>query len=114
MKQVHLTLIETTCGKDDRTIATVRATKYGKQAELQFVGETEKRRFLLSWYQQTQRFVLPRLIQHAPPKHAADDADFFAIDDFVRIVGILAMDTDFVARQAEAVVIGDFIRPRSA
>ena len=45
MKQVHLTLIETTCGKDDRTIATVRATKHGKQAELQFVGETEKRRF---------------------------------------------------------------------
>ena len=45
MKQVHLTLIETTCGKDDRTIATVRATKHGKQAELQFVGETGKRRF---------------------------------------------------------------------
>ena len=45
MKQVHLTLIETTYGKDDRTIATVRATKHGKQAELQFVGETEKRRF---------------------------------------------------------------------
>ena len=45
MKQVHLTLIETTYGKEDRTIATVRATKHGKQAELQFVGEMEKRRF---------------------------------------------------------------------
>lgn len=37
-KQVHLTLVEHSFGKNDRTIATVRGTKHGKQAELAFIG----------------------------------------------------------------------------
>lgn len=38
MKEVKLTLVEHTQGKEDQTIAYVKATKHGKQAELRFIG----------------------------------------------------------------------------
>ena len=38
MKEVKLTLVEHTRGKEDQTIAHVKATKHGKQAELRFIG----------------------------------------------------------------------------
>ena len=39
MKEVKLTLVEHTRGEADNTIAYVKATKYGKQAELRFIGD---------------------------------------------------------------------------
>ena len=38
MEEVKLTLVEHTQGKEDQTIAYVKATKHGKQAELRFIG----------------------------------------------------------------------------
>ena len=45
MKEVKLTLVEHTQGKEDQTIAYVKATKHGKQAELRFIGGDEVMKF---------------------------------------------------------------------
>lgn len=45
MKEVKLTLVEHTRGKEDQTIAYVKATKHGKQAELRFTGRKEVMKF---------------------------------------------------------------------
>ena len=45
MKEVKLTLVEHTRGKEDQTIAYVKATKHGKQAELRFIGGDEVMKF---------------------------------------------------------------------
>ncbi len=45
MKEVKLTLVEHTLGKEDQTIAYVKATKHGKQAELRFIGRKEVLKF---------------------------------------------------------------------
>ena len=45
MKEVKLTLVEHTQGKADQTIAYVKATKHGKQAELRFIGGDEVMKF---------------------------------------------------------------------
>ena len=45
MKEVKLTLVEHTHGKEDQTIAYVKATKHGKQAELRFIGGDEVMKF---------------------------------------------------------------------
>lgn len=45
MKQVKLTLVEHTRGKEDQTIAYVKATKHGKQAELRFIGNNRVMKF---------------------------------------------------------------------
>ena len=45
MKEVKLTLVEHTRGKEDQTIAYVKATKHGKQAELRFTGRKEVLKF---------------------------------------------------------------------
>ena len=45
MKEVKLTLVEHTRGEADRTIAHVKATKHGKQAELRFIGRKEVMKF---------------------------------------------------------------------
>ena len=45
MKEVKLTLVEHTLGEDDNTIAYVKATKQGKQAELRFIGDDKVMKF---------------------------------------------------------------------
>ena len=45
MKEVKLTLVEHTQGKEDQTIAYVKATKHGKQAELRFIGNNRVMKF---------------------------------------------------------------------
>ena len=45
MKEVKLTLVEHTRGKEDQTIAYVKATKHGKQAELRFIGNNRVMKF---------------------------------------------------------------------
>ena len=45
MKEVKLTLVEHTLGEDDNTIAYVKATKHGKQAELRFIGDDKVMKF---------------------------------------------------------------------
>ena len=45
MKEVKRTLVEHTLGEDDNTIAYVKATKHGKQAELRFTGRKEVMKF---------------------------------------------------------------------
>ena len=45
MKEVKLTLVEHTQGKEDQTIAYVKATKHGKQAELRFIGNNRGMKF---------------------------------------------------------------------
>lgn len=45
MKEVKLTLVEHTQGEDDTTIAYVKATKHGKQAEVRFVGHKQVFKF---------------------------------------------------------------------
>lgn len=45
MKEVKLTLVEHTRGKEDQTITYVKATKHGKQAELRFIGRKEVLKF---------------------------------------------------------------------
>lgn len=45
MEEVKLTLVEHTQGKEDQTIAYVKATKHGKQAELRFIGNNRVMKF---------------------------------------------------------------------
>ena len=45
MKEVKLTLVEHTLGEDDNTIAYVKATKHGKQAELRFICDDKVMKF---------------------------------------------------------------------
>ena len=45
MKEVKLTLVEHTQGKEDQTLAYVKATKHGKQAELRFIGNNRVMKF---------------------------------------------------------------------
>ena len=66
MKEVKLTLVEHTRGEADRTIAHVKATKHGKQAELRFIGRKEVLKF-----PHPKRSIGMAATQHLPqqPQH---------------------------------------------